>query len=94
MPTPAEILLESSTLSTGTPWDHLNNLGGGIVNVTGPYSVVYLGETTQLITYINHGVATVKFVENELINIKYTEAHVLDTHYVEQGEINMGITCS
>lgn len=26
MPTPASILLGASTLDTGTPWDHLNNL--------------------------------------------------------------------
>lgn len=31
MPTPAEILLENSSLDSGTPWDHLNNqlIGSG-----------------------------------------------------------------
>jgi hypothetical protein len=29
MPTPAEILLENSTLNSGTPWEHLNAQGGG-----------------------------------------------------------------
>jgi len=29
MPTPAEVLLENSTLNTGTPWEHLCNQAAG-----------------------------------------------------------------
>ncbi len=38
MPTPAEALLEHSTLVSATPWEHLNSQqsGGGSIDAVGP----------------------------------------------------------
>lgn len=92
-----ETILAGSTLPESLEndlWDHLNNLGSGIVNVAGSYNVTYLGEVGQLIIYTQPATSRLIYKNESLITIRYIEEPVSSIHYVEQDEIDTEFTCN
>ncbi len=75
MPTPAEILLENSTLQSGTPWEHLNAQEGG--EGTGPILIVGEVEIDTIQDVVDIDIIDTVSIEVDLPD--RVEVNVIDT---------------
>ena len=74
MTTPAEVLLEASSLDSGTPWELLNSIEGGTggtINVVGLYNIEYLGEDGGVITYLAPTESLIVYAETDRMLVEY-----------------------
>lgn len=98
MATTGERLVELSTLTTGTAMDHFLNISDDIVNkpVNGkcyygfiPYTVKYIGRSSNAIKYVKSKSVDIKYTENKNIPIKLVIPKKLIIRYIGQRKIKI-----
>jgi hypothetical protein len=90
-----EILRENSTLVAGSDaWDNLNTQGSGTVYVDGIYSITYVGESEELISYTQQESIDVTYEDVAQITISYVGEEEQTIVYVAPDQINMEIVCN
>jgi hypothetical protein len=91
------------TLKTGSilangfdAWEYLESQGGTgeTIYVTGIYSITYIGESEELITYMMQESIAVTYEDAAQITISYVGEEEQTIVYVAPDQINMEIVCN